>query len=58
MSSYNLKDSETTIGRNKPCTICIDDSRLSGVHCKLVFDTENQITKLTDLSTNGTFLGE
>ena len=53
-----MKEKDVTIGRNKTCTFCIEDTRLSGVHCKIVFDSENLITKLTDLSTNGTFLGE
>jgi len=36
----------------------IQDNRLSGNHCKLVFNDESNVATLTDLSTNGTFLGD
>ena len=46
------------MGRNIGNTIKIDDSRLSGTHCKFTFDAASWTMKLTDLSTNGTFLGD
>ena len=44
------------IGRNTECDICINDKRLSGKHC--LISKENDKITITDLSTNGTFLGD
>jgi pSer/pThr/pTyr-binding forkhead associated (FHA) protein len=44
------------IGRNPDCTLAIHDKRLSGKHCEIV-KFESKVT-LTDLSTNGTYIGD
>lgn len=55
LPTYTLAKEETQIGRNPDCGICINDKRLSGKHC-LIKKEGDKIT-ITDLSTNGTFLG-
>lgn len=50
----NLKNERILIGRNKNCTIQINDKRLSGVHLEINL-VEDQV-KLTDRSTNGCYL--
>jgi pSer/pThr/pTyr-binding forkhead associated (FHA) protein len=44
------------IGRNPECTLQIHEKRLSGKHCEII-KFENKVT-ITDLSTNGTYLGD
>lgn len=44
------------LGRNPECTLQIHDKRLSGKHC-LIIKSGSHVT-LTDLSTNGTYLGD
>ncbi|CAD8085955.1 unnamed protein product [Paramecium sonneborni] len=58
ISSQDLFDNEVTIGRLPTNKIIIPDNRLSGTHCKLKWDSINNITQLQDLSTNGTFIGD
>ena len=36
----------------------INDNRLSGIHAKIKFDPITLFAELTDLSTNGTYLGD
>lgn len=55
LPTYHLSKNEIIIGRNPECHICISDKRLSGKHCSIT-KIADKIT-LTDLSTNGTFLG-
>ncbi len=56
LPTYSLTQAEVVIGRNPECTICISDKRLSGKHCTLAKQGDRYT--LTDLSTNGTFLGD
>lgn len=43
-----------TVGRRADCTLCLDDPRVSGLHCKI--ELNGEVGVVTDLSTNGTFL--
>lgn len=56
LPTYSLTQSEILIGRNPECVICINDKRLSGKHCTLAKQGDKYT--LTDLSTNGTFVGD
>ena len=42
-----------TVGRRADCTLCLDDPRVSGLHCKI--ELNGEVGVVTDLSTNGTF---
>ncbi len=54
--TYILDKSEITIGRDTPCDIVIEDSQISGKHCKIESDGEG-VFFLTDLdSTNSTYV--
>jgi len=62
LSSFNVNfenvsliKSEYSLGRQPTNDIKISDIRLSGVHCKILKDTENNFW-VEDLSSNGTFL--
>lgn len=52
--SYEIED-DNTIGRNKKCSIQIDDEMLSGVHCR-IFKSDGSFFLEDNESTNGTFL--
>lgn len=39
---YECVDNEVTIGRNASNMLVIDDKRLSGMHCKLVYDPKER----------------
>ena len=56
LPKYPLALPSILIGRNSQCTICINDKRLSGKHC-IITKEQGKIT-ITDLSTNGTFIGD
>ena len=56
LPTYSLTQSDILIGRNPECIICINDKRLSGKHCTL--SKLGDKYTLTDLSTNGTFIGD
>lgn len=56
LPTYTLTQSEILIGRNTECVICINDKRLSGKHCT-ISKLGDKYT-ITDLSTNGTFIGD
>ncbi|CAD8079111.1 unnamed protein product [Paramecium sonneborni] len=58
VNSQELFDEEITIGRLDTNKIIISESRLSGLHCKIKWDSTNNIAQLLDLSTNGTFIGD
>ena len=49
---------QITVGRLDSNKIVVSDSRLSGLHCKIKWDSTNNIAQLQDLSTNGTFIGD
>ena len=53
-----MRDLEVTIGRLASNTIILNDNRLSGVHAKIKFDPVTLFVELTDMSTNGTYLGD
>lgn len=55
LPTYVLSKDETVIGRSGDCAICINDKRLSSKHCSI--KKEGETVKITDLSTNGTFIG-
>lgn len=46
----------STIGRNQGCTIKIESSHISKVHCTLTYDNLTKKTYITDHSSNGTFV--
>ena len=52
---YSLTKDEVVLGRSPDCTISINDKRLSGKHCTI--SRKDGSTFITDLSTNGTFIG-
>ncbi|CAD8171487.1 unnamed protein product [Paramecium pentaurelia] len=58
INTQELCDEEITMGRSDTNKIVICDSRLSGLHCKIKWDSVNNIAQLLDLSTNGTFIGD
>ena len=47
-----------TIGRDKGNDLCMEDQRLSRWHCSLSWSKGSGFITLTDMSTNGTFVGE
>jgi len=54
-----------TIGRNQKCDVVIDDSRVSGYHCRIFRAWENRpgltsqlLPYIEDLSSNGTFVNK
>ncbi|CAK77621.1 unnamed protein product (macronuclear) [Paramecium tetraurelia] len=57
-NSQDLYDEEITIGRLDTNKIVINESRLSGLHCKIKWDSANNLAQMQDLSTNGTFIGD
>ena len=54
LPTYTLSKEETLIGRHSDSIICINDRRLSSKHCTIL--KEKDSIKITDLSTNGTFI--
>lgn len=64
----NFKPTEVdtyTIGRNRKCDVVIDDSRVSGCHCRIYRSWEQRpglssrlMVYLEDTSSNGTFLNK
>ncbi len=55
LDNANLLKDSYTLGRNSTNDIQIPDIRLSGVHCKIFKDAEDNIW-IEDLSSNGTFI--
>jgi E3 ubiquitin-protein ligase CHFR len=55
LDNANLVKDSYTLGRNSTNDIQIPDIRLSGVHCKIFKDAEDNIW-IEDLSSNGTFI--
>ena len=55
LENVNLLNDSYTVGRNSTNTIQIPDIRLSGVHCKIYKDSEDNCW-IEDLSSNGTFI--
>ncbi|KAL4503246.1 hypothetical protein ABPG72_000852 [Tetrahymena utriculariae] len=55
-SVFECLQNEITIGRAPNNVLRIDDKRLSGTHCKLIYDPQENEVYLQDLSTNGTFI--
>lgn len=68
--AHNIKPTECeidayTIGRNRKCDVVIDDSRVSGCHCRIYRGWEQRpgltsqlMVYLEDTSSNGTFLNK
>lgn len=68
--THNIKPTECeidayTIGRNRKCDVVIDDSRVSGCHCRIYRGWEQRpgltsqlMVYLEDTSSNGTFLNK
>ena len=54
LASQSSVGMQMTIGRNAACACQIEDTRISGTHCRIF--RENGECKLEDLSTNGTFV--
>lgn len=55
LENVNLTKGSYTLGRNSTNDIQIPDIRLSGVHCKVFKDADDNIW-IEDLSSNGTFI--
>ena len=52
---FVLAEGETIIGRSSECDLCVNDSRVSRKHCKLIVSGET--TKVIDLaSQRGTYV--
>ena len=55
LDNVNLLEESYTIGRNSVNKVVVPDIRLSGVHCKIFKDDEDNIW-IEDMSSNGTFI--
>lgn len=57
LSDVSLIQDSYTLGRIPTNNIQLSDVRLSGIHCKIYKDADNNCW-IEDLSTNGTFIGD